>query len=60
MDIKITLTFDASMTPNAVKMSRQELKDCIEDAMVKSDLLTRISRQTGDWIQDVPSWDFAN
>lgn len=59
MDITITLTFDKTSTPNASRMTRDQIKEAIEDAMLSSNFLDKIARRTGEKSSvDVPAWDF--
>lgn len=55
MRITIDIEFDSSMTPKAVEFSRQELRDIVEAAVSRSDLLPRIMSDTGDHPTDGPA-----
>lgn len=59
MLIKIAFEFDKSMTPEAAKLTKQQIKEAVEAAMERSDLLFKIAAQTGDHRFDVPAWNFA-
>jgi hypothetical protein len=60
MDITIKLSFDSSFTPKASRMTVEEIKDAIEDAMQQSNFLDKISNRIGEKSRhDIPAWDFA-